>query len=359
MTDWPQRQAALLDALAASGALPLEWRPAFDAVPRHQFVPREVWKQEATCVPVTTEAAWWDLVYSDEPIVTQLDDGKGGGPGVATSSGSKPSLVARMLGALDVADGHRVLEIGTGTGWNAALLSARLGSENVTTVEVDERLAEQAEKAISAAGHSPRVIHGDGALGWAPGAPYERLIATCSVRQVPPAWIEQTAPGGVIVVPFALDFWSGALLRLDVDGGVAQGRPVGDAQFMPMRSHRPVADAPVDGSTARLAPGNTVPDTVASLGFALYTSARLPGVAMTDGRYEGTYQIWLWDREGSAATVTNEEVWQYGPRSLWEEVAEAHAAYVGDGSPSAEEFGVTVDGAGQRVWLRSPEAPIG
>ncbi|MGY0061599.1 methyltransferase domain-containing protein [Streptomyces sp. LZ34] len=243
MTDWPQRQAALLDALTASGALAPTWRPDFEAVPRHQFIPREVWKQESTCVPVA-EAAWWDLVYTDEPIVTQLDDGRSGGPGVATSSSSKPSLVARMLGALDVTDGHQVLELGTGTGWNAALLSARLGSENVTTVEVDGRLAEQAEKTIREAGYSPRVIHGDGVLGWAPGAPYERLIATCSVRQVPQAWIEQTAPGGAIVVPLALDFWSGALLRLNVTEGMAQGRPVGDAQFMPMRSHRPAVDAP-------------------------------------------------------------------------------------------------------------------
>ncbi|MER6140385.1 methyltransferase domain-containing protein [Streptomyces sparsogenes] len=358
MTDWPQRQAVLLDALAASGALRPEWRPTFEAVPRHQFIPHEIWRQEATCVPVTDRAAWWDLVYRDEPIVTQVDDGRIGGPGVATSSGSKPSLVARMLGALDVAEGQKVLEIGTGTGWNAALLSARLGSENVTTVEVDERLAEKAEKAIREAGYSPRVVHGDGALGWAPGAPYERLIATCSVRRVPSAWVEQTAPGGVIVLPLALDFWSGALLRLEVTEGMAQGRVVGDAQFMPMRSHRPAPDAPVDGSTGRHTPGTAVPDTVASLGFALYAGARLPGVAMTDGRHEGAYQVWLWDRKGSAATVTDEEVWQYGPRSLWEEVTEVHAAYVGEGSPSADKFGLTVDGTGQRVWLRSPEAPI-
>ncbi|MBH5338418.1 methyltransferase domain-containing protein [Streptomyces pactum] len=358
MTHWPQRQAALLDALAASGALPSDWRPAFEAVPRHQFIPQEVWRQEASCVPVEAGDEWWSLVYSDTPIVTQLDDGRPGGPGIATSSNSKPSLVARMLGALDVTEGHRVLEIGTGTGWNAALLSARLGSRRVTTVEVDQDVAAEAEKAIRSAGYSPRVVHADGEQGFADDAPYNRVIATCSVRRVPPAWIEQTAPGGFILAPLGLDFWSGALLRLRVADGTAQGRAVGGVQFMPMRSHRPAQDAPVDDSTARPSPGALVPETLASLGFALYASARLPGIAMTQGQHDGVPQVWLWDRQGSAATVTDREVWQYGPRDLWDEVTEVHAVYIRAGAPAAEEFGVTVDSGGQRLWLRSPEHPV-
>ncbi|MFE9003974.1 methyltransferase domain-containing protein [Streptomyces sp. NPDC007875] len=177
--------------------------------------------------------------------MTQVDDGRSDGPGIATSSNSMPTMVARMLTALEVADGQRVLEIGTGSGWNAALLAARLGSQNVTTVEVDPVLAEKAAKVIKEAGYSPDVVWGDGAQGWESGAPYDRIIATCSVRRIPYAWVRQTKPGGRVLAPLAGDFWSGALVRLDVGGdGVASGRFVGGARFMPMRSERPGPDVP-------------------------------------------------------------------------------------------------------------------
>ncbi|BBJ43961.1 hypothetical protein SSPO_066790 [Streptomyces antimycoticus] len=201
--DWRPRHTALLEALAASGELPEAWHSAFAAVPRHHFIPGDIWEQRTTCVPVTTDAAWWDLVYRDVPIVTQVDDGQSDGPGIATSSNSMPTMVARMLAALEVADGQCVLEIGTGSGWNAALLAARLGSQNVTTVEVDPVLAEKAAKAIKEAGYSPDVVWGDGAQGWESGAPYDRIIATCSVRRIPHAWVRQTTPGGLILAPLA------------------------------------------------------------------------------------------------------------------------------------------------------------
>ncbi|WJD99684.1 methyltransferase domain-containing protein [Streptomyces antimycoticus] len=359
--DWRPRHTALLAALAASGELPEAWHSAFDAVPRHHFIPGDIWEQRTTCIPVTTDAAWWDLVYRDVPIVTQVDDGQSDGPGIATSSNSMPTMVARMLTALEVADGQRVLEIGTGSGWNAALLAARLGSQNVTTVEVDPVLAEKAAKAIKEAGYSPDVVWGDGAQGWESGAPYDRIIATCSVRRIPHAWVRQTTPGGLILAPLAGDFWSGTLVRLDVGGdGVASGRFVGGARFMPMRSERPGPDLPVDSGTGRRGPtGELSVDTMTGLGFALYAGAKLPGVVMADGAPEGRYQIWLHDRNGSAATVTQKEVWQYGPRQLWEEATAVHRAYVNEGSPDSGDFGLTVSPHGQRLWLRSPDAPLG
>ena len=86
--------------------------------------------------------------YRNVPILIQFDDGKTRWPDtggeLCTSSASKPDLVLSMLAALDVHDGHTVLEIGTGTGYNAALLAARLGAPNVTTVEIDPMLADRA-----------------------------------------------------------------------------------------------------------------------------------------------------------------------------------------------------------------------
>jgi protein-L-isoaspartate(D-aspartate) O-methyltransferase len=144
------------------------------------------------------------MVYADEAIVTQVDDGATPDHQIGrrvTSSISKPSIVVSMLGHLQVDLGMRVLEIGTGTGWNAALLAHVVGEQNVTTIEVEGALAERARKALAAAGLSPAVVTGDGAGGYAPNAPYDRVIATASVRRVPYPWVAQTRPGGVILTP--------------------------------------------------------------------------------------------------------------------------------------------------------------
>ncbi|MGB8202431.1 MAG: hypothetical protein WCF33_22555 [Pseudonocardiaceae bacterium] len=91
---------------------------------------------------------WRQAAYRNVPILIQFDDGKTRWPdtggGLGTSSASKPELVLGMLTALDVHDGHTALEIGTGTGYNAALLAARLGAPHVITVEIDPVLAERA-----------------------------------------------------------------------------------------------------------------------------------------------------------------------------------------------------------------------
>src|SRR5580700_6934644 len=134
----------------------------------------------------------------------EVDDGSGDvteGRGSASSSNSAPGAVFPMLEQLQVHDHHRVLDIGTGTGWTAALLSWRVGAANVTTVEIDPGLAEQARKNLQAAGYQPRLIVGDGAVGHRRGAPYDRIHVTFAVERVPWAWIDQTRPGGVILTP--------------------------------------------------------------------------------------------------------------------------------------------------------------
>ncbi|MFI0779611.1 hypothetical protein [Streptomyces sp. NPDC021212] len=188
-----------------------------------------------------------------------------------------------------------------------------------------------------------------------PRAPYDRIIATCSVRRVPHAWVQQTTVGGIIVAPLAGDFWSGALVRLETAAdGTGRGRFIGGARFMPMRSERPRPDAPVDSGTARRGtPGSLPLPALADLGFALYAGARLPGVVMADGTQDGRYQLWFHDREGSAATVNAQETWQYGPRDLWQEVMAVYADFVTAGSPGADAFGLTVTAEGQQVRLHS------
>ena len=142
-----------------------------------------------------------------------------------------------MLEQLDVRPGHRVMEAGAGTGYNAALLAALAGDNGrVVTLDVDEDLVDGARKHLAAAGvTNVDVILGDGALGCPDGAPYDRIIATVGAYETPTAWLEQLAPDGRLVVPLRL---RGAASRSIIferyDGGWRdQGSEL--AVFMPLR----------------------------------------------------------------------------------------------------------------------------
>ncbi|HXR64324.1 MAG TPA: methyltransferase domain-containing protein, partial [Ktedonobacteraceae bacterium] len=149
---------------------------ALRTVPRHLFVPR---------VDVGT-------AYSDQAVVTRWQDGR------AISSASAPSIVALMLELLDLRPGQRVLEIGAGTGYNAALMARLVGeSGQVVTIDIDDEIVQEARAHLKAVGiENVQVMCGDGALGWAEGAPYDRVILTASVTDLMPAWHEQLVRGG-------------------------------------------------------------------------------------------------------------------------------------------------------------------
>ncbi|MFD4397965.1 methyltransferase domain-containing protein [Kitasatospora sp. NPDC058397] len=356
-----------------------EWRGAFERAPRSAFVPEKVWAPDGGAPTGYRRISrgddpdgWWALVDADAVVVTQVDDGIGGGPGTATSSASMPSLVADMLRHLEVSDGHAVLDVGTGTGWTSALLCARLGDEQVTTVEVDPVLAAEAALRLGAAGFAPNRVVGDGLAGWPHAAPYDRIHSTAAVRRVPWAWIEQTRPGGVIVTPWGTSYANAGLLRLVVGerGQASHGRFVGNVSFMWMRAQRPhavtgpLSDAPDhyrQGPSA-MDPELALEDVHAAFAIGL----RVPGV-----RYEhvwdeadpsGTFRMQLSDGAGSWASVRyarwngEDAVQQCGPRRLWDEIVGARRWWWGEeGRPDLGRFGVTVgvDGA-QSVWLDDP-----
>ncbi|MFI8200197.1 methyltransferase [Streptomyces sp. NPDC085942] len=352
----------LVRELTDRGLLDGRWRQVFEAVPRSGFIPPDVWRQlPDRCVPVVGPDAWSALVNSDEPVVTQLDDGAEGGPGVATSSNSMPSMVARMLGLLDVEDGNRVLEIGTGTGYVAALLCERLGDDLVHSVEVDPVVAPQAADALARAGYRPRLRVGDGEQPWPGLGLVDRLIVTCALRFVPYALLRQVRPGGVVVAPLARQFWSGALVRLRVQGdGSAMGPFCGGAMYMSMRSHR-VPDLHEVRGKGRARAAGLDPARLLDLGFALFAGARLPGVRMVhQGLPDGGVRVWVTrENGGGATTASGEEVWQYGVGLVWEEIEQTWWEYEAAGRPTAEEFGLTVTDRGQQVWLRDPTEVIG
>ncbi|MGC4750549.1 methyltransferase, FxLD system [Micromonospora sp. DT201] len=207
LIDWLRAE----DVIRTSGV-----EAAMRRTPRHLFLPGVTLKQ----------------AYADEPVYTKTD-----ACGTSISAASQPWIVATMLEQFDVRPGQRVMGAGAGTGYNAALLAAIVGdSGRVVTIDVDEDLVDRACKHLAAAGvANVDVLLGDGALGHAEAAPYDRIIATVGAYETPTAWLEQLAPGGRLVVPLRL---RGAASRSIIferyDGGWRdQGSEL--AVFMPLR----------------------------------------------------------------------------------------------------------------------------
>lgn len=138
-----------------------------------------------------------EAAYADIAIATHFAGNR------AISSASQPSLVALMLGQMRLEPGMRVLEIGAGTGYNAALLAELVGSTgSVTTLDLDAEITEQAQAHLAAAGaQRVQVLTTDGAFGWSANAPYDRIEMTVAVADLQPDWVTQLAEGGLLTVP--------------------------------------------------------------------------------------------------------------------------------------------------------------
>ncbi|MGW7294676.1 hypothetical protein ACWGIB_20085 [Streptomyces xiamenensis] len=364
----------LVQGLGESGDLAEGWRGAFLRTPRSLFVPDTIWIEEGgsgyrAARRQGQPGEWWAKVNSDDVVVTQLDDGATGGPGLATSSVSMPSLVARMLGHLDARAGHRVLEVGTGSGWSTALLCARVGDGQVTSVEIDGAVAHRAALALDRVGLRPRLLVGDGELGSARHAPYDRISSTAAVARVPYAWVEQCRPGGVIVTPWGTPLCNAGLLKLRVnEDGTAEGPFVDSVNFMWVRGQRPPLTGPgaggvaggVAGGAARASVSAVQPQHVfESVHAAFAIGLRVPGVRYHEewsgGDPQGTWRLVLCDGEGSRAVVrVDGGVRQSGARDLWEEVVAARQWWDGAGQPQLTAFRVRVGPEGQEVRLSPP-----
>ncbi|TQN30414.1 protein-L-isoaspartate(D-aspartate) O-methyltransferase [Haloactinospora alba] len=352
------------------------WKQALRDVPREWFVPERAWTTRTGLLERESDPdAWNQAVYTDAPIVTQIDDGSteltNESPWMTTnhsSSCSAPRFVVHFLDLLAPYFGDRVLEVGTGTGWTAGLLSARLGGDNITSIEVDERVADHARTNLERAGLSPHLVVGDGQKGHPEGAPFDRVHVTCGVREIPYAWVEQTRPGGVIVLPWmhgALDV--GHKAKLIVTGNRAVGRFHGECAYMMLRSQREPTQ-PIEGEVRESEP--TVDPrriAVAGSGLSVWIAGAMPGVSVSDGNHrpDGAFRMVAWDRHGESHARVDywpEEhsgrVRQRGPRDLWQELEQAYLAWIDRGGPGIERFGLTIDASGQRVWLDRPECLV-
>ena len=198
-----EAHAAQAPVSGESGALDPQVLQAMRAVPREAFVPEEVRAQ----------------AYADRPLPI------GYGQTI-----SQPFIVALMTDLLELEPGDRVLEVGTGSGYQAAVLSPL--AEEVRTIEIVPELGERASRALAEQGFANVETRiGDGYYGWPEGAPYDAIVVTAAAGQIPPPLVEQLRPGGRMVIPVGGPFSAQQLVLVEK----GQDGAVSTRQLLPVR----------------------------------------------------------------------------------------------------------------------------
>ena len=227
---------------------------AIGRVPRETFVPHFFSLPDSLKTGTPADVREWhiDSDGGDEPALNLVYDidralgirrnaeptGPTAGAGI-TSAASAPRLVATMLDLAQLATGMRILEIGTGSGYNAALLRELVGPQGqVTSVDIDSTLAGEASERLNAAGYDDiEVAAADGYFGMAKLAPFDRVIATVGCADVAPAWLAQLAPGGFCLVPLQHGGLH-PLARVEPKADGATATIVAAARFVAIQGHQ-------------------------------------------------------------------------------------------------------------------------
>jgi protein-L-isoaspartate(D-aspartate) O-methyltransferase len=328
-------RAALVEALRSRGRLRSPaLAEAFSRVPRHLFVP-----------DASVEEA-----YRDTFIATKRQP-----DGEVISSSSQPEIMAIMLEQLDLRSGQRVLEIGAGTGYNAALLAHVVGDGGrVTALDIDDDIVVGARAHLAAAGVAGvRVVQADGWAGLAEDAPFDRIILTVGAHDISPAWRAQLAPGGRLVLPLSLPAVQASVAFAERDA-ILESVSVWPCQFMRLRGSAavalrpvPVGPEPAPGVWPRA--GHTVD------GAAVHAFLRTPGEWLSTGLVGEARELYA----GLIAWVGLRE-----PTSGWF-VAQGAAmaaglvpSFVGDGKEARATYGLFEPG-GVALFVREPTPPEG
>ncbi|MGH3982798.1 MAG: methyltransferase domain-containing protein [Pseudonocardiaceae bacterium] len=378
---WQPLARRLADELDTDGDLQVHgWRDAVIAVPRHEFIPRYYLQDRdarplrwTTHEPRDAESTqrWLDLVYSPTTLITDLADYADRGVQAPVSSSTKPDLMIRMLEALDVADGMRVLEIGTGTGYNAALLAHRLGSAQVCSVDIDPKLVSQARTRLSRLGYNPTLVTADGADGLADHAPFDRIIATCALFAVPVGWIDQLRPDGLALVHIEGPLgagnllalrrsdtqevlqgkflpWWGCFMRRRATAGATVGSP------RPTRTTQPPATRHTTVDPTELDGGKQFPF-LAQLYLppGIFRSLRLIDEEITITELRAPDGSWC-EINREPDVTGHYTVREAGPTPLWTNIETAWNRWRELSAPPWHEFGLTATPTEHHIWHLDP-----
>lgn len=283
-------RCALVDKLTGNGCInTVAVEEAFLAVPRHLFLPG---------VPL-------DRVYSDEAIPTKHHDG------LAISSSSQPAIMAIMLEQLGLEPGQRVLEIGAGTGYNAALMAHLVDDTGrVFTVDIDGDIVDGAREHLRSAGFDRvQVVRGDGALGYPEAAPYDRIILTVGAWDLAPAWLEQLRAGGRLVLPLTLRGGVQQSVAFERAGDYLTSVSLAGCGFMRMRGtfagpEVAVPLGPDPGLCITVEDRNLVEPAVAYRWLTGPSHDRPAAARVTPGEIWGGLSLWLALREPGLCGLT-------------------------------------------------------
>ena len=206
--EYSDARARMVERLASSGRVSDDRvLAALEAVPRHEFVPEN--RRESA--------------YADRPL--PIGDGQ---------TISAPHMVAIIAELLELDPGERVLEIGTGCGYHAAVTAELVGAENVYSVEYSEDLARKARRQLAALGYDVNVRVGDGREGWPEGAPYDAAYFTCAPTEFPEPVVDQVRPGGRLLAPIGTGHQTLVFARKRDDGTLERSNH-GAVRFVRMR----------------------------------------------------------------------------------------------------------------------------
>ncbi|MGP4104001.1 hypothetical protein [Nonomuraea sp. KM90] len=392
----PARREELIATLVRRGVLARDqprrdrWITSLAEVPRHAFVPARAWVAEdmgQTGRAIDRDLdpeAWLRAAYLDLPLITQRGGADVAADAVApTSLLSRPSTVFRQLCLLDPLPGQRLLEVGTGTGYTAALLGWHLGDAQVTSIEIDPDLAAVARQNIRSIGRAPTIVTDDAGPARAPGEVFAGMHVTCGVRTFPSSWLAQTLPGGVIVAPWmSAHGQRGEMVRLTVEpDGSALGRFHRCTTSVPMRGAvptarpaEPVGDRERDGRASHPALLPSTPYEALAHGYGIWLTGQAPHVVVAGAGWEQRDGARLWvmrlrsTRDDSAATIVADPCHAHpGERDvlaiqsgepLWDRLEAAYSSWLQAGRPGRDRLGLRISPGRQTIWLDTPAQPV-
>lgn len=386
MDGWQHHAKALADAVAH----PLSrWRPVVAEMPRHVFIPRWYEKAQGGGWIAHDGRAdpreWARAAYRDRTCVTRIgavhaDTIEPGTTvrGHPTSSATLPGLLLTMYRHAMLGDGLDILDAGTGSGYGAALLTARFGAR-VRSCDIDSYLVEVAEQRCRAAGTPIRAEAFDVTGELPAGFDLDRIVGTFAVPHVPASWVRALRPGGRVVVTLA-DTTLILVLDKQDDGTLSGGTAWDRAGFMVARHDDGAYHGDKRREVALIGAGDVhtspFPLVDVTRGWPLYSTFNLenPGVRhdFTDDG-EGTRRALIWADDGSWARAESRDgaapiVTEGGPRRLWEALDAVRERWLRDGDLPCYGARATVDpdgtttlwrGHGAGAWkaVRRPEPP--